>query len=66
LKAGDQLSIERVTREVKDPATGKVLRRMSSQVATVRCDDIDDGSAVCKITSGAGVKVGDMAKTTTE
>ena len=66
LKAGDQLTIERVTREIKDPSTGKVLRRLASQVATVKCDDVDEGSAVCKITGGSGVKVGDLAKTTTE
>src|SRR5262245_64700845 len=32
VKAGDQLSIERVSREIKDPASGKVIRRMTSSV----------------------------------
>ena len=33
LKVGDQLKIERVSQEIKDPATGKVIRRMSSQIS---------------------------------
>ena len=35
LKKGDQLTVERVTREVKDPATGQVIRRMASQVGVI-------------------------------
>ncbi len=66
LKVGDQLSIERVSREIKDPATGKVLRRMSSQVGTIQVTDVDDVSAVANLVTGAGVKVGDLAKTKTE
>src|SRR5271157_5134972 len=30
VKVGDELSVERVTKEIKDPATGQVLRRLSS------------------------------------
>src|SRR5580693_730895 len=36
LKVGDQLSVERVSREIKDPATGKVLRRMSTSIGVVK------------------------------
>lgn len=66
LKVGDQLSIERVTREIKDPATGAVIRRMSSQVGVIQVTDVDEGSAVAKAVSGTGFKVGDLAKTTTQ
>ena len=66
LKAGDQLSIERVTREIKDPATGKVLRRMSDKIGVIQVTSTDDNSAEAKIVSGSGFKVGDMAKTTTQ
>ena len=66
LKVGDQLSVERVTKEIKDPATGQVLRRMSSQVAVIKLTDVDDVSAVGSIVSGSGVKVGDACKTVTE
>src|SRR5947209_9190227 len=30
VKVGDQLTAERVTREIKDPSTGKVIRRLAS------------------------------------
>ena len=66
LKAGDQLSIERVTKEIKDPATGKVIRRMSSKIGVIAVSEVDDVSAVCRIVSGSDFKVGDLAKTVTQ
>lgn len=66
IKVGDQLSIERVTREIKDPATGQVIRRMTSKIGVVEVTDVDDVSAVCKIISGTDFKVGDAAKTVTQ
>ena len=66
LKVGDQLSIERVTKEIKDPATGKVLRRMSTKVGLVQVTDVDDVSAVANVLLGSGFKVGDLAKTVTQ
>jgi len=66
LKVGDQLSIERVSREIKDPATGAVIRRLSSKIGIVQVTDVDDVSSVCKIVSGADFKVGDLAKTVTQ
>ncbi len=66
LKPGDKLSVERVTREVKNPATGAVIRRMTSQVGTVEVTDVDAESAGAKVVSGSGFKVGDMVKTVTQ
>ncbi|HEV8524621.1 MAG TPA: CsgG/HfaB family protein [Terriglobales bacterium] len=66
LKAGDKLSVERVTREIKDPATGAVIRRMASQIGTIEVTELDEGSAVAKILNGAGFKVGDVVKTVTQ
>jgi hypothetical protein len=66
LKVGDQLSVERVTREIKDPATGAVIRRMASPVGVVRVTDVDDVSAVADPVSGTGFKVGDAVKTVTQ
>lgn len=66
LKVGDQLSVERITREIKDPATGAVIRRMTSPVGVVRVTDVDDVSAVAAPVSGAGFKVGDAVKTVTQ
>jgi len=66
LKVGDQLTVERVTREVKDPTTGNVIRRMSSTVGTVTVTDVDEQSAVCASAAGAGYKEGDIVKTSTQ
>jgi len=66
LKVGDQLNVERVTKEIKDPATGKVIRRLSSTIGVVRVTDVDDISAVCVSVSGSGFKVGDAVKTVTQ
>ena len=66
LKVGDQLNVERVTREIKDPSTGAVIRKMSSTIGVIRLTDVDDGSAVGIAVSGSGFKVGDMVKTVTQ
>jgi curli biogenesis system outer membrane secretion channel CsgG len=62
VKVGDELSVERVSQEVKDPATGKLLRRISAPVGVVRVVDVDDVSAVAEVVSGTGFKVSDMVK----
>jgi len=66
LKVGDQLNVERITKEIKDPATGQVIRKMSTTVGVIRLTDVDDISAVGKPVSGAGFKVGDAVKTITQ
>lgn len=66
LKVGDSMSVERVTREIKDPATGKVLRKLANQIGVIEITDVDDVSAVGKVVSGSGFKVGDSVKTKTQ
>jgi curli biogenesis system outer membrane secretion channel CsgG len=66
LKVGDQLNVERVTREIKDPSTGAVIRKMSSTIGVIRLTDVDDVSAVGTAVSGSGFKVGDAVKTVTQ
>jgi curli biogenesis system outer membrane secretion channel CsgG len=63
---GDQLEVVRVTREIKDPATGAVIRRLSSTVGVVRATDVDDASAVCSVVSGSGFKTGDSVRSVTQ
>jgi len=60
---GMKLSVERVTREVKDPSTGKLLRRVTESIGEVQVTQVDDTSAVAKVVSGKDFKVGDMVKT---
>lgn len=66
VKVGDQLSVERVTKEIKDPATGQVLRRLSTPVGVIKVTDVDDVSSVATAVSGSGFKVGDAVKTATQ
>lgn len=63
LKVGDKLEVRRVTREVKDPATGKVLRTISDKVGVVTITEVDEGSAVGTFTGDTPAKVGDMVET---
>jgi curli biogenesis system outer membrane secretion channel CsgG len=62
VSVGMKLAVERVSREVKDPATGKVLRKITSPVGEIEVTEVDEGSAVAKILSGSQFKVGDLVK----
>jgi curli biogenesis system outer membrane secretion channel CsgG len=66
VKVGDQLNVERVTKEIKDPSSGKVIRRMSTTVGVVKITDVDDISSVATTVSGTGFKTGDAVKTVTQ
>jgi curli biogenesis system outer membrane secretion channel CsgG len=66
IKVGDHMSVERVTSTIKDPATGAVLRKMTTKLGELEVTDVDDISAVCKSVSGTGFKVGDVARTVVE
>lgn len=66
LKVGDQLTVQRVTKEIKDPSTGQVIRRLTSPVGVIRLTDVDDISAVGTPVSGSDFKVGDAVKTITQ
>ena len=46
LQAGALLKVKRVTRTVKDPATGRVLREISTIIGEIRLDEVDEGSSV--------------------
>ncbi len=62
VQVGDTLKVIRATRTVKDPETGKVLREVTQEVGQIRIDEVDDGSATATITSGTGIKVGDIVR----
>jgi len=66
LKVGDQLTVKRITREIKDPSTGKVIRKLTFDVGVIRLTDVDEISAVGAPVSGTGFKVGDEVKTITQ
>ena len=62
VKAGDTLKILRVTRTVKDPATGKVLREITKQLGAVRIDEVDAGSSMGTLVEGSEIQVGDLVR----
>jgi curli biogenesis system outer membrane secretion channel CsgG len=62
VKVGDHLAVKRTGREITDPATGKVLRRIEEDLGDIAITQVDDSSAVGTY-SGAGVpKVGDAVR----
>jgi len=62
VKVGDTLTISRLGREIKDPATGKVLRRTDSDIGSVTITQADGTSSEGTYTGQPGVKVGDRVK----
>jgi curli biogenesis system outer membrane secretion channel CsgG len=66
IKVGDQFTVERVTKEIKNPTTGEILRRLTTTVGVIKATDVDDVSAICEAVSGSGFKMGDRIKTVTQ
>ncbi|MBZ5554440.1 MAG: curli production assembly protein CsgG [Acidobacteriia bacterium] len=64
VKMGDTYKLERVTRTVKDPATGKVLKQVTSLIGTIKIIEVDASSATGVVTGGPA-KVGDVVKSVT-
>ncbi len=60
VQIGDLLRVLRVVRTVKDPATGEVLRSITSEVGSLRVTEVDERSAVATVVSGSGITVGDQ------
>ena len=59
VKVGDRLSVVRTGREIRDPATGKVIRRVEESLGDVVITEVDELSAVGNYTGSAPAKVGD-------
>jgi len=66
VNVGDQLEVVRVTKEIKDPSTGAVIRKLTSLIGVVQATDVDDASAVCNVVSGVGFKTGDAVRSQTQ
>ena len=60
VKVGDQLSVKRKVRDVRDPATGKVLRSIEDTVGTITITEVEEGSSVGKFSGSATAKVADV------
>jgi curli biogenesis system outer membrane secretion channel CsgG len=62
VKVGDTLQVKRTGREIRDPATGKVIRRDETALGQLHITEVDELSAVGKFTGSEKPKVGDAAK----
>ena len=56
------ISVERVVREVTDPETGAVLRKVTEPAGQVQLTDVDANSSAGVILSGSTFNVGDVGK----
>jgi curli biogenesis system outer membrane secretion channel CsgG len=63
VKVGDKLEVRRKTREVRDPATGRVLRSIEEAVGSMTVTEVDEQSAVGKFSGSGAPKVGDVVAT---
>ena len=59
IKVGDRLSVARTGREVRDPASGKVIRRVEQSLGEVVITEVDEQSSVGKYNGTTPAKVGD-------
>jgi curli biogenesis system outer membrane secretion channel CsgG len=61
VKVGDHLGVFRQGRQIKDPATGKVLKTIESKLGDVTITELDDSSSTGTY-SGQPPKVGDTVR----
>jgi curli biogenesis system outer membrane secretion channel CsgG len=59
VNVGDKLEIRRAVREIRDPATGKVIRKITDKIGEVTITDVDELSAVGTFSGSSPAKVGD-------
>lgn len=62
VKVGDKLAVSRVGREIRDPATGKVIRRVEDRLGEITISEVDETSSVGTFSGTGQVKVGDSVK----
>jgi curli biogenesis system outer membrane secretion channel CsgG len=62
VKVGDKLTISRKVREVKDPATGKVIKSVVDKIGDATVTEVDNDSATATFSGGGTAKVGDVVK----
>ena len=63
VKVGDHLDVRRKIREVKDPATGRVLKRVEDKIGEMVVTEVDDNSATGTFKGAGQPKVGDAVHT---
>ena len=62
VKVGDKLEVRRGEGEIRDPATGKVIRRLDNKIGDIVITQVDELSADGRFTGSGPAKVGDRVK----
>lgn len=62
IKKGQKLEIHQAGREIRDPSTGRVLRRLTSSIGEVLINEADEISSVGTFSGAGKPKVGDHVK----
>ncbi|HEV3276667.1 MAG TPA: CsgG/HfaB family protein [Terriglobia bacterium] len=60
VNVGDHLTISRKVKDVKDPATGKVIKTITNQLGTATVTEADDSSATATFSGSGAPQVGDV------
>jgi len=62
VKVGDRLEVRRKVREIRDPSTGKVIKKVEDKVGEMEVTEVDDQSATGKFVGAGQAKVGDSVR----
>ena len=62
VRVGDQLSISRKVRDVKDPSTGAVIKTIVDQIGTATVTEVEENSATATFSGPGTPKVGDLVR----
>jgi len=63
VKVGDHLGVFHKGKEIRDPATGKILKTLNTRLCDVTITEVDDSSATGTFAGAALPKVGDVVQT---
>ncbi|HUQ95722.1 MAG TPA: CsgG/HfaB family protein [Bryobacteraceae bacterium] len=63
VKAGDKFEVVRQGREVTDPSSGRVIKRMTDRLGELTITEVEELSATGKFSGAGDPRVGDMART---
>jgi curli biogenesis system outer membrane secretion channel CsgG len=62
VNVGDQLTISRKVKDVKDPTTGAVIKTITNQLGTATVTEVDDGSSTATFNGSGTPQIGDVVK----
>ena len=66
LAVGDSLQVERITKTIKDPVSGAVLKEVTGTIAVIKLSSVDSNNSTGDIVKSTGnVSVGDNVKKVT-